>query len=248
MDAGALLQRTLDGTCAFATSAATEVVELDGVRGAVVPACPERSVVNSVCYETAGQLASALDSLAAAYDEAGVHAWTVWVPQQDREAARLLEAAGHLLDAAPEAMGMELDGVERPDAALDWTRGTDLDVVARINDLAYGYDGSFERALDGVGPDVFALYVAKVEGQPASCCATQALGGDCHVTLVATLAEARGRGLAGALMGHALADAREAGLETSSLVATRAGRPVYERLGYRGVGAVQMWERRRPGR
>jgi predicted acetyltransferase len=65
------------------------------------------------------------------------------------------------------------------------------------------------------------------------------------VTLVATIPEARGRGLAGTLLGHALADARERGLETSSLVATKAGRPLYERLGYRGVGAVEMWERRR---
>ena len=64
------------------------------------------------------------------------------------------------------------------------------------------------------------------------------------MTLVATLPEARGRGLAGALMAHALVDAGERGLRTSTLVATKMGRPVYERLGYRGLGALEMWERR----
>ena len=48
--------------------------------------------------------------------------------------------------------------------------------------------------------------------------------------------EARGRGIAGKLLAHALADAAERGLETSTLVATPLGRPVYERLGYREFG------------
>ncbi len=72
-------------------------------------------------------------------------------------------------------------------------------------------------------------------------------GGDRHVTLVATAPEARGRGLASALLATALADAREQGLQSSSLIATRMGAPLYERLGYRAVGTIQMWERREPG-
>jgi GNAT superfamily N-acetyltransferase len=64
------------------------------------------------------------------------------------------------------------------------------------------------------------------------------------VYLVATLPEARGRGLATALVSHALREARTRGCATSSLQATARGRPVYERLGYRSIGAAQMWERR----
>ena len=245
MDADRLLQRVLAGTCRFGRAVASELHRLDGVTAAVVPACPERSVVNCVCYEGAAQLAAALDDLAAIYDGAAVDAWTVWVPPGDRDAARLLADAGHVLDASPEAIAMELRGAERPQAGLDWTRPADLGVVGPLNDRAYGYDGSFERALEGTPADVFTVYVASLDRRPASCCLMLDCESDCHVTLVATVPEARGRGLAGALLGHALADARERGLETTTLVATRAGRPLYERLGYRLVGAVEMWERRR---
>ena len=37
------------------------------------------------------------------------------------------------------------------------------------------------------------------------------------------------------------------GCEVSTLQATKAGRPVYERLGYRSFGEIQMWERRNSG-
>ena len=63
--------------------------------------------------------------------------------------------------------------------------------------------------------------------------------------MVATLERARGRGLATALMRQALLEARERGMETTSLQATRMGAPIYARLGYRDLGAIQMWERRR---
>ena len=245
MDADPHLQRALEGTCEFGRVVAAELHRLDGVRAAVTPSCPERSVVNCVCYDSPAQLSAALAELAAIYDDAGIHAWTVWVPPSDREAAGVLEAAGHSLDAAPEAMGMDLSVVERPSDELEWTRHADLGVIGPLNDRAYGYDGSFERALAGAAADAFGAYAASLDGEPASCLMTLACGRDCHVTLVATVPEARGRGLAGKLLGHALADAREQGLGTSSLVATKAGRPLYERLGYRGAGAMQMWERRR---
>jgi hypothetical protein len=48
-------------------------------------------------------------------------------------------------------------------------------------------------------------------------------------------------------MRRALADGRERGCEVSTLQATKLGRPVYERLGYRAFGVIEMWERRKPG-
>ena len=68
--------------------------------------------------------------------------------------------------------------------------------------------------------------------------------GNADVEWVAVVPEARGKGLAGRLLAHALADAAARGVETTTLVATKLGRPVYERLGYRPLGNLQMWERR----
>jgi hypothetical protein len=47
-------------------------LELPGVAAAIVPAMPERSVVNGVVYDDAGALGAALDEVGAAYGDAGV--------------------------------------------------------------------------------------------------------------------------------------------------------------------------------
>jgi GNAT superfamily N-acetyltransferase len=221
--------------------------ERDGVVASIVPASPERSVVNSLFYADAAGLAVAYGDLASSYEEAGVRAWTVWVPEDDREAATFLAERGHVLDAAPDAMGTALEAVPAPVAGqpADWSRAADPPLIGALNDRAYGYDGSFERALRGFPVEAAYWYVARVDGEPASCLMVLDHDSDAEVNLVATVPQARGRGLAGALMAHALADARERGCASTTLVATRLGRPVYERLGYRALGRVQMWERRR---
>ena len=60
---------------------------------------------------------------------------------------------------------------------------------------------------------------------------------------MAVVPEARGRGISGHLLGHALVDAAERGISTSTLVSTALGYPVYERAGYRAFGSFEMWER-----
>src|ERR687898_68436 len=72
-------------------------------------------------------------------------------------------------------------------------------------------------------------------------------GGDAEIAWVATLPEARGRGISKQLMARAIIAAGERGRLTTTLVATKLGRPVYERIGYRDFGAIQMWERRKAG-
>jgi hypothetical protein len=43
----------------------------------------------------------------------------------------------------------------------------------------------------------------------------------------------------------ACAEARAGGSLTASLQATKAGAPIYERLGFRDFGFIEMWELRR---
>jgi GNAT superfamily N-acetyltransferase len=219
-------------------------LELDGVTAAVVPACPDRSVVNCVMYTDAAALGAALPRLADEYERAGVRAWTVWVPDHDRQTQELLERSGHVLDAQPTAMVRSLADLELPPpAGLDLAEA-DMVEAARINDSAYGLPGDFERAFAEMPSEPAHLYVARADGVPACTVLTYEADGECGVYLVATLPDARGRGLATALMAHALAAARERGCTTTSLQATARGRPVYERLGYRSIGAMPMWERR----
>jgi GNAT superfamily N-acetyltransferase len=222
-------------------------IERDGLFAAVVPATPKRSVSNSVIYSDPGVLADSLDELASAYDGAGVEAWTVWVPEGDAVASEALEEAGHVLDAEPRAMGAELEAIERPDLGeLEWSRDCDLATVARINDDAYGYgDEGFGPVISTLPVDEVHAYGANVDGETAAVMITIDAGDDTEIAWVATNEAARGRGLATALMRQSLWDARERGRRTSTLQATKLGAPIYERVGFRDVGALQMWERRR---
>ncbi len=233
--------RTIDGA-----SEGMRAIDRDGLVMTTCPAVPERSIVNDVVYWDATALAAAYDEIDAAYADAGIEAWLVWVPDGDAETATLLADRGHMLDADPEAMVLDLDVVERPSEPPGFSRDIDLAALMHLNDLAYASPGGFSVGLArlAAGDGLYA-YGVEDDGGLAAGLVTFDHGDDCSVWLVATRESARGRGLASALMAHATADARERGRTTSTLEATDMGRPVYERLGYRSLGEVQMWEKRR---
>ena len=133
----------------------------------------------------------------------------------------------------------------RPGRAIPCrTPSPSLGDLGRINDAAYATGDSFRRIL-GDGPaDSRFNYIARLEDRAVASVVSQDHGGDCSIWWVATVPEARGRGLAQGLMRRALADGRARGCEVSTLQATKLGRPVYERLGYRAFGTIEMWERR----
>ena len=228
-------------------SPGSHAVVSDGVHACVVPAAPHRSYPNAVMYESLAGLVAAYDRVRTAYERAGVGAWTVWVPEDDGEAAAFLEGRGHRLDASPAAMARGLGGVQRPGPGTleEWTDRGSPAVVGDLNNRAYGFlDSSFGRVFATMeGPRV-KVYVGTADGRPVTCLLTSDHGGNCEIDAVATPPEDRGRGLSGQLLAHALVDAAERGCETTTLVATVLGRPVYERLGYRALGTLQMWELR----
>jgi GNAT superfamily N-acetyltransferase len=253
IDDASLLAREAAGLRAFyrpiaGCSPGGRLLELEGgVQAAIVPAQPHRSIINAVVYDDPQRAASALPQLARAYDDAGVRAWTVWVRPGHAALARALQSAGHRLDGRAAAMGAALDD-------LDLTAGVELALapdpdwatVARINDGAYGLGAAdgFVSALEHVEDPEAGLYVALVRGEPAAAVVARRRDGDCGMCLVATLPPARGRGLARELMRLALRDAQRAGCTTTTLEASAMGQPVYEALGYRALGWLEMWERR----
>jgi GNAT superfamily N-acetyltransferase len=227
------------------------LIELDGVVGGVSPDVPGRSVFNSVAYTDPEALQNSYPQLASAYAKAGC-AWTVWVPEGDRPSAEMLEAAGHICDAQPRAMGTDLAGYQQPDlSGIDWSAQDDFEEMCRINDRAYGWpQGTWLRGM-GAQPNGSLIYTARVDGEPAATVLTSdhpsaGNGSDCSIWCVGTLEAARGKGLATALMRQSLWDAAERGCATTTLQSTKLGRPVYERVGYEDFGAIQMWEFRPP--
>lgn len=224
----------------------SRLLELEGVTATIVPATPDRSVLNSVVYDDAGALEASLDRLASAYEQAGIRAWTVWVPDEDRRAVHLLEKAGHRLDASPRAMGMELDRLGDPPPEPEWSGDWDIDAAGLVNDRAYGDpNGLWARALGGLPEESAYLYLVRLEGEPASMVLVHDHDEDCVFWFAATTPAARGRGLVSGLLHRALRDARKRGCHTSTTQATAMGRPVYERIGYRDLGPLHMYERRR---
>jgi GNAT superfamily N-acetyltransferase len=211
----------------------------------VVPASPERPLLNAV-FALGEGFDQAYRWTEAACRELGIEGMTAWVRDGDDATAAEMQRRGHVLDGRPPLMAARLDDLPeaRPPALPLVSRPSPVDVAA-LNDKVYGYPDSFRRAL-GSAPDPlpYDVLIAADGDRPVSCAAGIAVDGDLHVTMVATLPEYRGRGLAGALVTQLAARAREAGCTTTSLVSTAAGAPVYAGLGYRSVGALQMWERR----
>jgi len=228
------------------SSEGAHLIEVDGVIASITPTVPERSLPNSVIYESQESLIAALPELTRRYDGAGIEAWTVWTPEGDAKAAGALRDAGHALDADPAAMTLDLADLAEP-PQIDHRTGDDLmPVVAELNDRAYGHDDApFTRMFAEHPKGWTRNYVADLDGEPASCLLICPVDGDASVYWVATLPEARGRGLASRLLHRALWDAHEEGCDISSLQATKLGEPVYARLGYKSHGALQMWEKRR---
>ncbi len=221
------------------------VLRLDGVTAAVVPTSPKRSFFNSVLYEDPDAMVGSIDELAGAYEDAGVAAWTVWVPEADGAVAEALEAAGHHLDARPRAMAMPLGDLKapEPDPELEIREELDSELVSTLNEVAYGFAPGEFPVMQG---DLSALrtYFGSIDGETVGCAGAFTHGSDCEIVYVAVLPEGRGRGISGRLMARALADAAEQGLETTTLQATKLGYPVYVKLGYTDYGELQMWERR----
>jgi len=239
---GLEVEVALFGGCSEETS----VIRAPGVVASVSPPTPDRSIFNSVVASGAEALARAADALAAAYASAGVRAWTVWVPDDDRRSAELLAGRGHVLDGAPRSMALELTDL-RPIAPPDGVglAAGDMPTIGAINDRAYGIDGPGWASTMSRQPDLpIDSAVAIAGGEAVACAAVLDRDDDACVTAVATLPGHRGRGIAGALISSLLASAGERGVATASLQASGAGAPLYERLGFIDVGFIELWERR----
>ena len=229
-------------------SEGAEAWEAPGVTAAVVPATPQRSIINSVVYDDLAALEAAYGGLVAAYEDAGVAAWNVWTPDYDAEAIAMLTERGHSFDGEPGAMTLALDDLRVPDSDdLDWDSGAGFDELGRINDAAYEHPdgGGIAAAMTGAPDEVpIRLYRARRDGETASVLATIDHHDDLGIYYVATHPDHGRQALASRLLAAALREGRERGMRTSSLQSSAQGEAVYTRLGYERRFRLHLYERR----
>jgi ribosomal protein S18 acetylase RimI-like enzyme len=237
--------------CAFLACCSIHgrVLTLPGVVAGINPAAPDRSLFNGVAYESPDALRTHYDTIAAAYEAAGVRAWTVWVRPGDTSTPAFLASRNHQFDYDPVAMAAHIRDLRLPARGdLDWEETDDLRTVGIINDAAFGFPPpAFAAVFDRWPNRRWRGYLARMDNRPVSALLTcDTADGDCSITAVATLPDYQGRGLATRLMAAALRQAQARGMTSTSLQASPSGAGVYARLGYGELGRMPMWERRTP--
>ena len=85
-------------------------------------------------------------------------------------------------------------------------------------------------------------YIGYAGGKPASTSLMIRTGDVAGIYFVSTLPEFRRRGFGEAMTWRAVADGRAAGCKLSCLQASKMGRPIYERLGFRVVEEYSEWK------
>src|SRR5207249_11044971 len=122
----------------------------------------------------------------------------------------------------------------------------DVEDLQAVLARGYGFPLLVSQNAVGVvpgGADTL-VSIARCDGRPACTAQVTIAGEDAGVYAVATVPEARGRGLARRLQYLLLQRARQLGARTTTLQASKLGRPVYAALGYKSFGPMNMWERR----
>jgi GNAT superfamily N-acetyltransferase len=220
------------------------VLERDGLVASVVPTAPESPTLNAAVAIEPDAATAHLQELAARYSSANVRRWGVWLDGGAKRAAKAFEQAGMAVTSASPGMGAAIENL--PLAQQHARKPADLATIGRVNDLAYGnFDQRLERTLAPLPNGILHTYRVDLEGEPAAVAMALHHDSDCGVSFVATIPQARRRGLATAVMQQALSHARETGCTSSTLQATDVGERLYENLGYTRLCLMQLWELRR---
>jgi GNAT superfamily N-acetyltransferase len=113
----------------------------------------------------------------------------------------------------------------RPMTAADLPLGLELSQEAGWNQLPADWERFLELQPDG-------CFVAEWDGVPIATTSTSIFGNVAWISMVLVRKTHRGRGIAKALMAHALSFLDSHEVSTVRLDATPLGQPVYERLGF----------------
>lgn len=218
---------------AYARGTAGRVEHLPGAMAAVFPSGPERLVYNNAVVDRElpeTRRAEAIDAVLATYAGASVDAFAIWVHERDAALQSDLEHRGFVLESSTRAMGMSLRGVRVPRPAVELGE-SDWSAYLRIIDAPPGLMGGVDR-------DAFTVRIARLDGDDVAAAAAFDHVTDRGIYNVTTIERARRRGLATALTGLLVEDARRRGQETASLQSTAMAEGVYQAVGFRDLGRI----------
>jgi GNAT superfamily N-acetyltransferase len=214
------------------TAPQARLIERGSMVASVLPSVPQSSIANAAISRDPLSAPHDLDELAREFRSAGVHKWGLWLPGEQPAPQHAM-----VLDSTPAAMLHDLTDLED----VPPTGTPDLATVGRVNDLAYGFtEPRLAPAFANLDSDVLAYGI----GDHSVAMAYDHGHDDTVVWFVATRPEDRGKGLASTILKRLLLEAKQRGRRTASLQASQKGKPVYERLGFRTVGELHLYEER----
>ncbi len=122
---------------------------------------------------------------------------------------------------------------------------SDLESVQQI--LADGFGLPIEVAQRFISGPLFdadgtAVVVGLLDGRPIATALVHVSGRTAGIHNVATLPDARGRGIGAAATWAAVMAGRGMGAEHATLQSSSSGYPVYARMGFVDVGRYEQWE------
>lgn len=215
---------------------------LPGVDAFCMPSLAGELHYQQAYFAEAEALAAALPALEDFYRGHGASAWRVMVPPGSEEGGRVLGAAGYRPDEhLSDAMGLELAEVPDVPPSVPLERPETQRELVGVNVAAYGRWGEALEVWNRPPALPVHTLIAREAGRPLACGFTHDVGDTAGVFMVATAPEGRGRGLASEVMRGLLAGARARGMVASVLQATPQAKGMYQRVGYRDLGAWVDW-------
>ena len=192
--------------------------------------------------------------LRAYFQTRGARHWSWWVGQPGRPGdwAGLLKQAGMWLEHDTPGMALPLERLSAADPAVP---GLEIQPVASRDELetwsevfvrGYGLPLDWARPyagmLAGIGLDWPARnYLGLLEGKPVASASLFLGAGVAGIYNVATLPEARRRGIGTAMTVAPLLEARQKGYRAGILQSSQAGYPVYHQLGFEQYCEVEVF-------
>jgi GNAT superfamily N-acetyltransferase len=141
------------------------------------------------------------------------------------------------LSALPESVpapdGFQMELVESAEVLRLW-----VEVVAAGNEMSPALHQPLYELESALGTQ---RYLGSLEGKPVAVSALHLDDGVAGIYAVATLPEARGKGIGGAITLQPLLDARKSGFNVGILQSSPMGHNVYKRLGFKDFCQLEVY-------